>query len=158
MILASCRDRIAGDCGFIHPNNQLYSTRRDQKLFLNGSENLKRILIFITLVSPAIAVGDDLHIGLEAFDSNMRSTATFGKVSFNKRIVTYNNAPGIGLIGLHSVAQDWALSQSKKIRREYWLLTREAEFQQKMIAMYKAMQGSRKISRPKRFHTRSEKA
>lgn len=35
---------------------------------------------------------------------------------------------------------------SKKIRREYWALAREAEFQQKMIAMYKAMQGPRNIT------------
>jgi hypothetical protein len=35
---------------------------------------------------------------------------------------------------------------SKKIRRESWALAREAEFQQKMIAMYKAMQGPRNIT------------
>jgi C1A family cysteine protease len=36
--------------------------------------------------------------------------------------------------------------QSKKISREYWLLAREADFQQQTITMYKAMQGPRNSS------------
>ncbi len=87
--------------------NRLFSLKLG--FWFNGSETLKRILILMNLVSPAIAVGDDMHIGLETFHSNMRSTATFAEVYFDKRMLTYNNAPGVGLIGLHSVADDWAL-------------------------------------------------